>query len=524
MFKSATSLIVGCLFLLGINQVAEAQSEFNIRVFGGVDTEKPTTPNLLSADPVASSQIDLDWTPSTDNFSVAGYVINRDGDYIATTSLDSFSDIGLTPSTTYSYFIRAFDGSANYSSSSNIIATTTPEVFVPSPDPDRTTLGTIGRVVLDNLDVSVGISTSSINLNTVLPARTEIRWGRTNTYEVGYIVGSVFKREHVFNLTNLEPDTSYSYEIVGFTPSGAETILVTDSFTTLSNEARLPPANVSRLRAEVNGSNVLLDWENPTSEFAYVRIVRSHLGFPTHPNDGAVAYQGRGESVNDESILDQYSPVYYTAFVYGEDGRLSSGAVVFVVDSRDDELSTSTPTRPAPISEPSSDINEERMTPEMRMPDLSDFSVIQGGKKFTLLDNDIELNSADDFVVVLPIEMVSGNLKSIILTVLDPTDNRQAYSFLMRINNDRTAYVATVSPLNVLGSSQLQIEVFDYQVFVVGTYQSPVEFVVSEEINWLTEDRDLETFIVRTLLAIALVFSLLLAWLLIYRLRTEDKI
>jgi hypothetical protein len=275
--------------------------------------------------------------------------------------------------------------------------------------------------------------------------------------------------------------------------------------------------------AEVTGPDVLLNWENPTAEFAYVRIVRSHLGFPTHPNDGAVAYQGQGESVNDQGILDQYSPVYYTAFVYGEDGRISSGAVVFVVDSRDSELSTSTPTRPAPSSEPSSVINEERMTSEMRMPDLSDFSVIQGGKKFTLLDNNIELNSADDFVVVLPVEMVSGNLKSIILTVLDPTDNRQAYSFLMRINNDRTAYVATVSPLNVLGSSQLQIEVFDYQVFVVGTYQSPVEFVVVEEVDLPGEDRNLEPLIVQILLAVALVFSLLLAWLLIYRLRTEDK-
>ena len=125
------------VFLTGVNlAAAQAGSEsFTISVFGGADTATPTAPVLLSTDPVAPTQIDLTWSTSTDNALVAGYVVSRGTSTIATTTQTTFSDIGLTASTTYTYSVVAFDPSSNYSSSSNVLATTTPNVPPPPVNP-----------------------------------------------------------------------------------------------------------------------------------------------------------------------------------------------------------------------------------------------------------------------------------------------------------------------------------------------------------------------------------------------------
>src|SRR2546427_380636 len=78
-------------------------------------TTPPSVPTNLSANAVASSQINLSWTASTDNVGVSGYQIYRGGSQIATTSLTSYSDTGLSPSTAYAYTVAAYDAAANVS-------------------------------------------------------------------------------------------------------------------------------------------------------------------------------------------------------------------------------------------------------------------------------------------------------------------------------------------------------------------------------------------------------------------------
>src|SRR2546422_2307 len=79
------------------------------------DITPPSVPTNLSASAVSSSQITLSWTASTDNVGVAGYTIYRGGSQIATTSLTSYSDTGLSPSTAYVYQVAAFDAAGNVS-------------------------------------------------------------------------------------------------------------------------------------------------------------------------------------------------------------------------------------------------------------------------------------------------------------------------------------------------------------------------------------------------------------------------
>ena len=80
-----------------------------------VDSTSPSTPPLtLSA--VSSTEIDLSWSPSTDDVGVVGYKIYRGSTQIGTTTTGTtYQDTSLSPSTSYSYNVSAYDASDNVS-------------------------------------------------------------------------------------------------------------------------------------------------------------------------------------------------------------------------------------------------------------------------------------------------------------------------------------------------------------------------------------------------------------------------
>jgi hypothetical protein len=96
------------------------------------DTTPPSAPANLVATASSSSQIALTWTASTDSVGVSGYRIERCSGagcatftQIATSTTASFSDSGLTASTSYSYRVRATDAAGNLSNYSNATTATT---------------------------------------------------------------------------------------------------------------------------------------------------------------------------------------------------------------------------------------------------------------------------------------------------------------------------------------------------------------------------------------------------------------
>ena len=98
------------------------------------DTEAPSTPVNLTATATSASQIELTWDASTDNVGVAGYKIYRDGTQVASTGTTSHPDIGLSPSSTYTYTVTAYDSSGNTSTQSlSASATTEPTSVTPPP-------------------------------------------------------------------------------------------------------------------------------------------------------------------------------------------------------------------------------------------------------------------------------------------------------------------------------------------------------------------------------------------------------
>lgn len=85
----------------------------------------PTTPLNLTAVAASSSQINLSWSPSTDNVGVTGYKIYRAGTQIATTGNTTYSNTGLTAATLYTYKVSAYDAEGSESAQSNQAQATT---------------------------------------------------------------------------------------------------------------------------------------------------------------------------------------------------------------------------------------------------------------------------------------------------------------------------------------------------------------------------------------------------------------
>ncbi len=476
---------IGTLFLVWLLMatpvLAQDSSTFSIKVFGAEDVVAPTTPTL-SGSAVSETQVDLSWTAATDNYLVSGYVVYRGGLPIATTTLTAYSDAGLTASTTYSYTVRAFDPSFNYSSSSNIVTVTTPD-YPPAPVAEEGTAGTATRVVLNNLSIDTEERSALFTIQTVRPARFEIRWGRTSSYELGYTVNDIFTSSHRSKVTGLEPGTIYQYEVVGYTPFGKATVLERGQFSTRSLADSFAPTNVQAFSAVRDGIDVGLTWKLPPEEdVTSIRIVRSHLGFPAHTQDGVVVYQGLGTSFTDEDILSLYSPVYYTAFVVDAAGNVSSGAVARVFAQSDGTPVYDGGDPPIPsgidgeIKEDTVASTSPQVAPGTRMPGLEEIFLWQNEARQSLAVQTVQLSSEEAFLLSIPKSAVSDNLKTILASLTDPSDSRQTYSFMLRLNKDQTAYEAVLPPTLLEGKSRLIIDIYDYEALIVANYQKTILF------------------------------------------------
>jgi len=99
-----------------------------------VDTTKPGAPTNLVSTSVTDTQVNLSWSPSTDNIAIASYNVYRDGTLIGSVTditNTSYGDGTVNANTKYSYSVTAVDGNNNESAKSNSVSVTT----LPTPTP-----------------------------------------------------------------------------------------------------------------------------------------------------------------------------------------------------------------------------------------------------------------------------------------------------------------------------------------------------------------------------------------------------
>jgi chitodextrinase len=172
------------------------------------DTTAPTAPSLVASGTTASST-NLSWSGATDNIGVTGYNVYQGTTLLgSTTTATSFTVTGLTPSTTYTFYVQAKDAAGNISVASNTINVTTlvASLTYCASSGTTTTDEKIGKIVFGTINnpstgtagyedftaLSTNVTAGTSNTITITP-----NWTST-TYAEGYAVFIDYNKNGVF--------------------------------------------------------------------------------------------------------------------------------------------------------------------------------------------------------------------------------------------------------------------------------------------------------------------------------------
>ncbi|MEU0336236.1 carbohydrate binding domain-containing protein [Streptomyces sp. NPDC006193] len=91
----------------------------------GGDTQAPTAPSGLTSTGRTSTSVSLKWNAATDDTGVTGYDVYSGSNRLLTVSGTSATVSGLSPSTSYTFSVRARDAAGNTSPASGSVTVTT---------------------------------------------------------------------------------------------------------------------------------------------------------------------------------------------------------------------------------------------------------------------------------------------------------------------------------------------------------------------------------------------------------------
>lgn len=93
---------------------------------GGSDGQAPSAPGGLRSTGKSSTSVSLAWNASTDNVGVTGYDVFRGSTQVLSGVSGTSATVGgLSPSTSYTFTVKARDAAGNVSSASNAVSVTT---------------------------------------------------------------------------------------------------------------------------------------------------------------------------------------------------------------------------------------------------------------------------------------------------------------------------------------------------------------------------------------------------------------
>ena len=187
----------------------------------GGDTTPPSAPGTLSATAASSGEVDLSWGAATDNVGVTGYDIERcagsgctDFTQIAATSGTgtTYKDTTVSPNTSYSYRVRAFDAAGNQGPYSNTAGATTPGDTTPPTQPGTLTANAVSS---GEVDLSWGASTDNVGVTGYDIERCSGS-GCTNFAQITTTSGT----GTTYKDATVSASTSYTYRVRAFDAAG----------------------------------------------------------------------------------------------------------------------------------------------------------------------------------------------------------------------------------------------------------------------------------------------------------------
>jgi hypothetical protein len=269
---------------------------------GSVDVTAPTAPTL-SASGTTSTSTNLSWSGATDAVGVTGYDIYQGSSLIGSTASTTYTATSLSPSTTYSFTVRAKDAAGNVSASSNTVSVTTSagsSVSYCSAAATNTADERIGNVKFGTIN---NTSTGTAGYENFTSVSTNVTRGSAYTISVTPVwTSTVYSEAYAVYIDyNGDGDFTDSGELA-WSKTGSTTSPVTGSITIPSTATvgatrmrvmmqynSVPSSScgsytygqvedytlniVSSGRGELNGQNVLTDikvYPNPAKDILYI--------------------------------------------------------------------------------------------------------------------------------------------------------------------------------------------------------------------------------------------------------------
>jgi len=306
-----------------------------------------------------------------------------------------------------------------------------------------------------DLSVSkITVSSAEISWVTTKEALCKIFWGKTAEYKDGGIAETGFGKSHLITLNGLRAQTQYHFRVSCEDKTGAVIETGDQLFMTLTPADHIPPANVRDFSAIAGDGKIELNWKNPPDfDFQGVRIVKSDKFYPSNIQDGEIIYEGAGASLTDTNV-ENGKRYYYTAFAFDRNRNYASGAIASAFPQAMPEgvVPPIPPEEVVPTAPPPEEVDKIK---------LEDFDFFIGGKQVFPKDGRIGgLESNIPFTISVKYGKVPEVLKTIMVTL---EKENKFFSFLLKVNEEKTVYEATIIPPEETGVYPMIITILDYK-------------------------------------------------------------
>ena len=221
----------------------ESSQSSVVSVLTLADTTKPTVPEGLSSGEITMSEINLNWGASTDNVSVTGYNIYRNGNKVGTSDTTTCHDSGLVPETTYTYKISAYDAAGNESGQSTSIA---PKTSSDSQAPTAPNNVNAQAVSMTQINLTWNASTDNVAV------------AGYNIHRNGNKIGTSTSTS--YNDTGLSASTSYTYKISAYDAKNNESAESSSAQATTNSDTQKPTVPAGLTATPISMTEIDLSW------------------------------------------------------------------------------------------------------------------------------------------------------------------------------------------------------------------------------------------------------------------------
>lgn len=287
-----------------------------VQVRSSKDTEAPSAPTQLRAQPDSATQVTLTWNASIDNVGVTRYQVLREGRMVADVTATRWVDTSVQAGTSYVYHVRALDAANNASPLSENAQVRTP----PLPDTEAPSApGALSARAQGSSQIELRWDASTDNVGI----------DRYEIFRVGGkgVLASVNATTYVDK--GLTPGTTYSYQVRAadaannYSPLSASAQATTDR--PQDSEPPSTPSNV-KAAAAADGSKVSIAWSASTDNVGV-------LEYSVRRDGRVIVANLRRTNWDDAEALQAGARYSYQVEAYDAAGNVSprSAAVAVVM-------------------------------------------------------------------------------------------------------------------------------------------------------------------------------------------------